>query len=160
MSRIECGQAHTLVLMKSGQVFSFGSNAFGQCGRPVIPNEDYMRSQVIHPVKIKDLEENDSITDIACGINHSMLLTKSGKVYSCGWSADGQTGLGHYDNQEFMERLKGDIDGEKIVKVACVADNVLAINGTYVIYYLLPTVFPHIVSAANILRVFPYVMKT
>ena len=114
--------------MKSGHVLSLGSNAFGQCGRPVVPNEDYFRSQIIHPVKVKGLLKDDSIINIECGINHSMVLTEKGQVFSCGWSADGQTGLGHYDNQESMEKLKGDIDGEKIVKVACVADNVLALN--------------------------------
>ena len=44
------------------------------------------------------------------------------------------TGLGHYNNQESMDKLKGDIDGEKIVKVACVADNVLALNGNLLLF--------------------------
>ena len=127
---MEGGQAHSVLLTKNGQVLTLGSNAYGQCGRPVIDNEDYFRSKVIHSVKIP-LEENDSVTDIECGINHTLFLTQNGKVYSCGWSADGQTGLGHYDNQEVPELIRGDIANEKIVKVACAADCVLALNGNF-----------------------------
>ena len=60
-----------------------------------------------------------------------MFLTEKGKLYSCGWSADGQTGLGHYNNQSSPSLLKGDISEEKITKVACSADCVLAINGKF-----------------------------
>ena len=60
VKRIECGQAHTIALTSEGQVFSLGNNAFGQCGRPVIENEDYFRSQVIHSVQLP-LDENDTI---------------------------------------------------------------------------------------------------
>lgn len=125
--RVECGQAHTLALTKAGKVFSLGSNAYGQCGRPVITDEDYFKSKVIHTVQVP-IDANDEITDIECGINHSMFLTKLGQVFSCGWSADGQTGLGHYDNQENPARIQGDIKGETIIKVVCTADNVLALN--------------------------------
>ena len=119
----------SVALTTKGKVFSLGNNAFGQCGRPVIQNEDYFHSQVIHPVHIPHLDKNDVIIDVECGVNHSLFLTQNGKVYACGWSADGQTGLGHYNNQHSPELVKGDISGEKIVKVACSADNVLALNG-------------------------------
>ena len=127
VKRMEAGQAHSVILTKNGQVLTLGSNAYGQCGRPVINDEDYFNSKVIHSVKIP-LDENDAIVDIECGINHSMFLSQNGKVYSCGWSADGQTGLNHYDNQETPELIKGEIEHEKIVKVACAADCVLALN--------------------------------
>ena len=69
------------------------------------------------------------ISDIECGVNHTLFLSQNGKVYSCGWSADGQTGLGHYNNQHSPEIVLGDITCEKIIKVTCSADNVLALNG-------------------------------
>ena len=127
VERMEAGQSHSILLTQTGKVLSLGSNAYGQCGRPVIANEDYFNSKVIHSVKVP-LDENDTIVDIECGINHSMFLSQRGKVYSCGWSADGQTGVNHYDNQETPELVKGDIESEKIVKVACAADCVLALN--------------------------------
>ena len=49
-------------------------------------------------------------------------------MYSCGWGADGQTGLEHYDNESCPKRILGDISTERIVKVSCAADCVLALS--------------------------------
>jgi len=59
----------------------------------------------------------------------SLFITKTGKVYACGWGADGQTGLGHYNNESQPTIVEGDIKDEKIVKVVSSADCVLALNG-------------------------------
>lgn len=63
----------------------------------------------------------------------SIALTEDGGVYSCGWGADGQTGLGHYRNIWKFTRLQGDIAAERIVQVAGRCDFVVAVNGTYII---------------------------
>ena len=59
----------------------------------------------------------------------SLFITQTGKVYACGWGADGQTGLGHYNNESQPTIVEGDIKDEKIVKVVSSADCVLALNG-------------------------------
>ena len=59
----------------------------------------------------------------------SIILTESGSLFSCGWSADGQTGLEHYNNQSSPAKIYGDVKNEKIVKVSCTSDCVLALNG-------------------------------
>ncbi len=83
--------------------------------------------------------------------SRSLFRTASGRVFSCGWGADGQTGLGHYeqtgrvaevqgDEPAFslllmmcifcmMGFISGDVKGENIVKLATSADCVLALNG-------------------------------
>ena len=58
-----------------------------------------------------------------------MFLTENGEVYSCGWGADGQTGLGHNKNVSLPQKVKGDIENEKIVDLSSSADGVLACNG-------------------------------
>ena len=68
---------------------------------------------------------------IICGQDHSLFLTKSGKLFACGWSADGQTGLGSYKTQGTPKQISGDLDGEKVVAVATTADAVLATNGKF-----------------------------
>jgi len=119
---VSAGRVHSLILTSSGRVFSMGNNGYGQCGRPIIENEDYIKVQEVH------LLEMEGISKIACGQDHSFFLTDKGELFSCGWGADGQTGLGHYNNSGELAKVKGDLDGEKIVKVASAADCVLALN--------------------------------
>jgi len=121
---VSCGRSHTLLLNKLGEIFSLGNNAMGQCGRPIIEKEQYFASKYVH--KITDLPTN--IKQIECGQDHSLFLTEDGSVYSCGWGADGQTGLGHFNNEHKPTRVKGDIEGVKVIKVSSCADTVLALD--------------------------------
>lgn len=123
--KISAGRAHALVLSDEG-LFSFGNNAYGQCGRKVISNEDYVMSNYIHTI---DSIEGKKIVEIECGQDHSIAVTEDGAVYSCGWGADGQTGLGHFNCISSFCRVKGDLEAEKIIKVACRADFVMALSG-------------------------------
>eukprot|EP00088_Acartia_fossae_P034117 TRINITY_DN3499_c0_g1_i5.p1 TRINITY_DN3499_c0_g1~~TRINITY_DN3499_c0_g1_i5.p1 ORF type:complete len:479 (-),score=27.40 TRINITY_DN3499_c0_g1_i5:56-1462(-) len=123
VKKVACGRAHTLLLCSDGSIKTLGNNAYGQAGRKIIENEDYSRNRLIN-----DIELDHKISDVTAGQDHSILITEEGQVMSAGWGADGQTGLGHYDNQAKFALVEGDIKGEKIKKVACRADNVLALN--------------------------------
>ncbi|KAG5895482.1 hypothetical protein JTB14_011180 [Gonioctena quinquepunctata] len=122
--KLSAGRAHLIVLTDEG-IFTLGNNSFGQCGRKIIPNENYMMSNYINHIEKID---GKSIIDIECGQDHSLVLTEDGSVYSCGWGADGQTGLGHYNNHSEFSRVKGDIESEKIVELSCRSDFVLALS--------------------------------
>lgn len=122
--RVSCGRSHSLLLNNAGQVFSLGNNSLGQCGRPICEHEIYFGSKTVH--QIKDLPEDVDV--VSCGQDHSMFVTASGQLYSCGWGADGQTGLGHYDCEWKATRVKGDLEGQKIIKVSSFADTVLALD--------------------------------
>jgi alpha-tubulin suppressor-like RCC1 family protein len=125
--KVACGRAHTVAITEAGVIFTMGNNSYGQCARRIIEDETYLGSNVIHRVP-HDAFPNSRIAGVACGQDHTMFITESGQVYSCGWSADGQTGLGHYDNQDAPALIEGDIKGEKIVKVSSTGDCVLALN--------------------------------
>jgi len=56
-------------------------------------------------------------------------LTETGEVFTFGWGADGQTGLAHYKNEHQPSLVKGDLAGQRIIKIACAADCVLALSG-------------------------------
>lgn len=118
-----CGRAHTIATTDEG-VFSFGNNAYGQCGRMIVPDEQYRGNALIH--KIKDLPED--IKEVVCGQDSTLFLTESGEVFSCGLGADGQTGVGHYDCVEKPQKVIGDITGEVITQLSCTADTVLALS--------------------------------
>lgn len=63
--------------------------------------------------------------------NFSMFLTESGKVFACGWGSDGQLGNGTFFSSHIIGQVQGDIAGEKIIKLSCAADCVLALNGKF-----------------------------
>lgn len=121
---LAAGRAHLLVLTSEG-LFTLGNNGYGQCGRPIIDNEDYFHNAIVH--HIPDVKGNQ-ITSVSAGQDHSILLTENGEVYSFGWGADGQTGLAHYQNEYKPSLVKGDLAGQRIVKIACIADCVLALS--------------------------------
>ncbi|XP_064473333.1 RCC1-like G exchanging factor-like protein isoform X2 [Ornithodoros turicata] len=122
--QVACGRAHTVVLTDKDGVFTLGNNSFGQCGRPVVTGEDYISNPLVH--KVRDIP--GKIVQVECGQDHTLFLTSDGEVYSCGWGADGQTGLGHDRSQGVPQRVLGDVQGEKICRVATRVDCNLAIS--------------------------------
>ncbi|XP_054741567.1 RCC1-like G exchanging factor-like protein [Anastrepha obliqua] len=126
---MSAGRAHLVVVAHNGTVFTMGNNSYGQCGRAVIENEDYRGSALIHRIPEKDIcGTDDKIVAVECGQDHTMFLTRLGRVYTCGWGADGQTGKGNFETSGEITVVNGDIGGECIVKLACASDCVLAIN--------------------------------
>jgi alpha-tubulin suppressor-like RCC1 family protein len=82
--QISCGGSHTLLLNKDGNVFSYGSkNKYGQLG-----HGDEVT--VEEPTQIKGVKD---IVSMACGDNHSLLISKDGDVYSFGNGQYGQLGI-------------------------------------------------------------------
>ncbi|KAM9257298.1 RCC1-like G exchanging factor-like protein isoform 1-T1 [Cariama cristata] len=65
---------------------------------------------------------------VVCGQDHSLFRTKKGAVYACGWGADGQTGLGHYNITSVPTKLRGDIAGVNIIQVSSYGDCCLAVS--------------------------------
>ncbi len=125
VTKVAAGRAHTIVVTDQEGIFSVGNNDFGQCGRLIMPNEDYSKLRQMWKIK---WTEDERVVDVVCGQEHTFLLTESGKVYSFGNGADGQTGLGHFRVTHVPTVVKGDIENEKIVKISSASDTVLALN--------------------------------
>uniref|UniRef100_A0A2K5UID2 RCC1 like n=1 Tax=Macaca fascicularis TaxID=9541 RepID=A0A2K5UID2_MACFA len=109
---------------RKDKIFSMGNNSYGQCGRKVIENEIYSESHRVH--RMQDFD--GQVVQVACGQDHSLFLTDKGEVYSCGWGADGQTGLGHYNITSAPTKLGGDLAGVNIVQVTTYGDCCLAVS--------------------------------
>lgn len=125
IDKCAAGRAHSLLVSDQGEVFTLGNNSYGQCGRPIIKDESYLGNGNVHFMpKIG----GEGVRDVFCGQDHSFFLTTSGRVFACGWGADGQTGLEHFDTVHEPTEVRGDIKGENIVKISCKADCNLALN--------------------------------
>lgn len=118
--QVDCGRSHTVVVTDKG-VFSLGNNSFGQCGYQIVTNEGTK-------MPINTVQNIKNIKSVSCGQDHTIFLNNNGEVFSCGWGADGQTGLGHYKSQGIPTQLEGDIKGEKIIQISGSSDTVLAIS--------------------------------
>ncbi|XP_064652594.1 RCC1-like G exchanging factor-like protein isoform X3 [Lineus longissimus] len=129
------GRAHSVLVTDKEGAFSLGNNSCGQCGRTVVEGEEFSGSQIINKVPVPGNVEQISIPlQVVCGNEHTLFLTEDGEVYSCGLGADGQTGLGHYNSESKPTLVKGDIEKEKIVQLASVAETVMAISDEGQVY--------------------------
>lgn len=93
--QISCGLHHTVVLTQNGEVFTFGSNQYGQLGTgDLLP--------YIGPVLVK---LNSFIVQVAAGSNHSVLLSSRGVIYTFGNHSKGQLGRLPHDMQHNINFL-------------------------------------------------------
>ncbi|XP_017786826.1 PREDICTED: E3 ubiquitin-protein ligase MYCBP2-like isoform X2 [Nicrophorus vespilloides] len=80
--QIACGLHHSILLLQNGQVYSFGSNQYGQLGCG-----DILAKASMQLVKLPC-----SATHIAAGSNHSAILTSKGEIFTFGNYQKGQLG--------------------------------------------------------------------
>ncbi|KAM3868540.1 RCC1-like G exchanging factor-like protein [Diretmus argenteus] len=123
--QVSCGRAHSLVLTDQEGVFSLGNNAYGQCGRQIVEDEVYSGSHIIHKTEGFFCSR---VVQVACGQDHSLFLTETGKVYACGWGADGQTGLGHHNISSKPVEVRGELAGVEVQQISTYGDCSLAVS--------------------------------
>lgn len=87
--QISCGLHHTVVLTLAGEVFTFGSNQYGQLGTGDL-------QAVSGPIQIK---VPGLVSQVVAGSNHTVLLTYKGAVYTFGSYQKGQLGRAPNDFQ-------------------------------------------------------------
>ncbi|XP_052871008.1 E3 ubiquitin-protein ligase highwire [Anopheles cruzii] len=87
VTQIACGQHHSLVLTSSGEVFSFGSNQYGQLG-----TGDLQAPAGGRPHLIRFPSGTGTAVSVAAGSNHSVVLSSRGAVFTFGNYHKGQLG--------------------------------------------------------------------
>ena len=88
ITKIACGEAHTIVLNSKNEVYSWGFGSNGQLGLGFCEDSfevgtGLSKSRILTPKKIQALQ-NKKITDIQCGKTFSMFIDSDGGLYSCG----------------------------------------------------------------------------
>jgi alpha-tubulin suppressor-like RCC1 family protein len=74
-----------------------------------------------------NLENDDSIKEIYCGMNHTVVESKKGSLYSFGMGTMGQLGHGDFENKFEPTKVK-DLRG-KIITMACGGHHTLCAIG-------------------------------
>ncbi|CAN6239576.1 unnamed protein product [Urochloa humidicola] len=110
---IACGEKHTAIVTKQGQVFSWGEENGGRLGHKT-------SDSVSHP-KIIDSISSIPVKAIAFGAKHTCAVSVSGELYEWG---EGIHSLGLWNDQYrrsqwFPHKLIGTLDGISVSKIAC-----------------------------------------
>ncbi|XP_012221196.1 probable E3 ubiquitin-protein ligase HERC4 isoform X2 [Linepithema humile] len=115
---VACGGYHTIVISKSGAVFSWGRNTFGQLGL----NDTQQRNL---PCQLRTLR-NAKVCYATCGEEFSAFLTLDGGVFTCGAGMYGQLGHGNNTN-EILPRQVMELMGSTVTQIACGKRHTLAL---------------------------------
>ncbi|CAG2170189.1 unnamed protein product [Oppiella nova] len=84
--RFFIGYDFVLAMNSVNHMYSWGHNMWGQLGRDVTPEKDYLKAERISYFDDKDFQQ------ISCGSHHSLALTSDGQVYGWGCNREGQVG--------------------------------------------------------------------
>eukprot|EP00899_Mesostigma_viride_P022183 jgi/Mesvir1/3149/Mv16314-RA.1 len=124
---ISAGANHVLASKKKGELFGWGMNTQGQLGLSFLSPVELM------PRLIASAASTDVVL-VATGGHffeyqgHSLAVTAAGKVYTWGWNAFGQTGLGTLDaGSPTPSRLFSLEDPVQLSDISCGQYNTLAI---------------------------------
>ncbi|CAF1022863.1 unnamed protein product, partial [Didymodactylos carnosus] len=110
MIQIATGYSHALTLTDDGTVYSFGVNSAGQLG---LGNSD----DCVCACPLLCLR-GSPICYIACGANHSVIISKSGTVFTCGLNSSGQLGVGDTESRIWPSNVKA-VQNQKVTYASC-----------------------------------------
>ena len=103
---VALGKYHSAALSASGDVYTWGLESSGQLG--------HGSKQKAPTPLIVDTLSGIGVTQLSCGYYHTLALTASGEVYSCGFGGSffsGAGGLGHGDRSSLSTPTKLDSFG-------------------------------------------------
>jgi uncharacterized repeat protein (TIGR02543 family) len=89
IASIAAGFNHSLAITSLGRVFAWGANASGQLGN----GTTNLRSTPTL-ISVANLNSSETVISVYAGLNHSMVLTSSSRVFAWGTNADGELGIG------------------------------------------------------------------
>jgi alpha-tubulin suppressor-like RCC1 family protein len=93
VTTVACGVSHSLASTRSGEVWSWGGNAWGQLGHGD-------RSTRTQPIHVRHLHQ---VVSVAAGHSHSAAVTRNEALFAWGYGRYGALGLGSL-RDEFVPR--------------------------------------------------------
>jgi alpha-tubulin suppressor-like RCC1 family protein len=130
--QIAAGDAHSMVLLDNGEIWSWGDNSFGQLGLGGI---------VSSMIPAQVLQENGNpltnIVAIAAGDFHSLALSDDGYIWAFGNNQDGQLGNGSTVNLSKPAKVQHPENGKplsEIIYITAGSSHSLAIQNNDVIW--------------------------
>ncbi|XP_053714257.1 probable E3 ubiquitin-protein ligase HERC3 [Synchiropus splendidus] len=121
IENISCGQAHSLAVNEQGQVFAWGACDGGQIGLGI------KEVAVRIPRLVKRLSDH-RISQVMCGNQHCIALSRDGELFTWGQNTSGQLGLGKGEpNMLFPHPLKS-LAGIPLAQITAGGDHSFALS--------------------------------
>ena len=141
---VSCGYQHTLAVDVNGRVWSFGSNARGQCGwgEDAAPNASASSPALAccnQPVCVEAITEQ--VVAISAGPFHSAALTAVSDLYTWGWNRHRQCGVGSEEEHIRLPTCVSALSGMDVRLVSCAADYTVAVTDHFM--SIEPNYFSH-----------------
>ncbi|CCI48945.1 unnamed protein product [Albugo candida] len=127
IERIFCSTALSLILTKSGKVYSTGANAYGQCGIGTESVSIHKPQRILFSGEEKDTQD-EIIIDVASGYQHGIALTENGAVYTWGKGERGQLGYGTANTKRPQQVIA--LKNERVTKISAGFNSSCALTGT------------------------------
>jgi len=109
---VGAGNEHTVFVTRDGKLLVTGYNDSGQCG---VGNTTQVRA----PVAVSSLDgENIAQVHVYNGCEHTLVVTKEGKLYAFGYNYRGQLGLGNTSSEAIPRPVKS-LGQRQVVLAAC-----------------------------------------
>ena len=99
---VACGASHTVAVTAdvTGRVFAWGDNRDGQTGHEW-DDEEQCGGQCIWLPRVVQMPGPEiAIHAVACGANHTLVLSTTGQMYAWGSNSHGQLGTGQVEKRE------------------------------------------------------------
>ena len=126
--QVSAGEKHSLFLDSTGKVYSCGDNGNGRTGLNTTMGETAVPTRITVGISFK------TIIQVSSALNHSLFLDSTGKVYSCGDSGSGATGLNTSSDIDVPTRITANISDKIITQVSAGANHSLFLDSTGKVY--------------------------
>ncbi|XP_065336895.1 RCC1 and BTB domain-containing protein 1-like [Cloeon dipterum] len=125
--QVACGGDHTLALTSEGEVYAFGRNANGELGLGTTDRH-------FLPQRVGGLLDGKIVTSVACQMDSSLALLRSGQICAWGSNLRGKLGLPSTSVQECSPCMVLGLEGVVIYKIVCGIRFTLALSDDGKIY--------------------------
>jgi len=110
---VACGRSHTAAVTAEGTLYTWGHGTFGQLGCASLQS-----SHSTAPLLV-DAVFDAGVLMVACGKFHTLAVTQTGALYTCGCGERGRLGLGDSVNRHTFEQIPPHkFNGARVVTAA------------------------------------------
>uniref|UniRef100_A0A3Q2ZM27 HECT and RLD domain containing E3 ubiquitin protein ligase 3 n=1 Tax=Kryptolebias marmoratus TaxID=37003 RepID=A0A3Q2ZM27_KRYMA len=121
ITMVSCGRAHSMAINEQGQVFAWGAGEGGQLGLGAV------EAAVRIPRLVKRLCDH-SISQVMCGNQHCMALSRDGQLFTWGQNTNGQLGLGKGEPSKLSPHPLKSLAGIPLAQITAGGDHSFALS--------------------------------